>query len=156
MAVIEPRQFGYRCGYNQYYDNRYGCVNRSTWDWWGRWVLLGILILVFLIIVPLFCCVTARRRRKRGLTPMYGSGWMARNTTQAGHYQNNPQGYNNYGNNNYQPPPPQYAQQTGQTYNSNEGYYGAGVQAPGNAYTGNREVGNDYAPPPGPPPAKAG
>lgn len=78
-----------------------------------------------------------------------------------GKYGAPPQGYNNEmypppNNAGYQPPPPVYGQQpqyTGNTFNSNEGYYGGhqnGVQYPQNTYQ--REV---YTPPAGPPPGKA-
>jgi len=85
---------------------------------------------------------------------------------------------NKYGagnSNNYVPPPPQYSatpmqnyptnqqqqpQYTGQTFNSNEGYYGGhneGIAPPQNAYyPQQRGVGgeNVYEPPAGPPPGK--
>lgn len=84
-----------------------------------------------------------------------------------------------YGNNNggYMPPPPQYSatplqdyppntqyqyQQphyTGQTFNSNDGYYGGhneGIAQPQNTYYPQRGMGgeNVYEPPAGPPPGK--
>jgi len=79
---------------------------------------------------------------------MYGTGWMA-NGQYGHHQQNNP--------NAYHPPPPAYGAQQGQAYpmeNQNtgatfrtaDGYYGAGQQQEG-VHKG------DYAPPPGPPPA---
>jgi hypothetical protein len=106
-------------------------------------------------------CINSRRRRKRGLKPMYGTGWMANN--QQG-YQNNPHGYSN----GYQNAPPAYGapqgqsypmqnQYTGNTFNANDGYYGQheGIQQPKDAHTtanGNNAATGDYAPPPGPPP----
>jgi hypothetical protein len=85
---------------------------------------------------------------------MYGTGWMAPN----GKYGNYPP------QNTYVPPPPQYSanapvpnQYTGQTYNSNVGYYGPGhaegVQPPPNSYYP-RAGEPVYQPPVGPPPGK--
>jgi hypothetical protein len=107
-------------------------------------------------------CANSRRRRKQGLAPRYGTGWMAPAPK--------------YGPNNgaYVPPPPQYSatpmqnypqgqtqqpQYTGQTFNSNEGYYGGhneGVAPPPNTYYPQRGFGgeNVYEPPAGPPPGK--
>jgi len=97
------------------------------------------------------------------LSPMYGTGWMG------GKYNNGPPppqnyGNQNYGDPNYQQPPPQYGQQnvypqyTGNTFNSNEGYYGqrnndVPLQQPANTYNPNRGTDN-YEPPAGPPPSK--
>ncbi|RCI15602.1 hypothetical protein L249_3625 [Ophiocordyceps polyrhachis-furcata BCC 54312] len=130
------------------------CRRRSTWSDWGR-------------------CI-ARRRRRRGAQPMYGTGWMAPPGKYGDHNMNN--GY-------YGPPPPQqlqpyggggppaYGQQqypqptgtTGTNFHPNDGYYGdpsqqqqqqyggGGVQAPPTAYQPNP---GPYSPPPGPPPGK--
>lgn len=101
-------------------------------------------------------CITARRRRKAGRTPFYGTGWAARPV--GGN--NNAQPY--YGNQNYNSTPaPPYSAAT----NNNNGYYGNGanqsyygqqndveLQSPQPTYGGN----NQYAPPPGPPPGKDG
>ena len=99
---------------------------------------------------------------------MYGTGWMggkngAPPPGTAAPYA--PQGGYQYG-----PPPPQYSQQampnqyTGNTYNSNDGYYGQQhsygppqnegirLQQPAHAYSRGGE--NGYEPPPGPPPSK--
>lgn len=100
---------------------------------------------------------------------MYGTGWMA----PAGKYDPNQQHQMNNYNQGYQPdynqgygqpqgyyntPPPyggqaQAPQNTGTTFNPNDGYYGQqqyGVQQPPNTY--HPEGG--YAPPAGPPPGK--
>ncbi|KAJ8064145.1 hypothetical protein OCU04_006499 [Sclerotinia nivalis] len=103
-------------------------------------------------------CLNSRRRRRQGIQPMYGTGWMAK-----------PPPYGHY---NYGPPPPIYTQngpippqQTGNTFNSNDGYYGhhgqhgqhgqqdgIELQQPPNAYTrGGEDV---YEAPMGPPPGK--
>jgi hypothetical protein len=103
-------------------------------------------------------CITSRRRRKRGLTPYYGTGWAA-------NHKYGQTGGDGYGQQQaYNPPAPPYSppaqhpQYTGQTFNSNEGYYGqqSGIelQQPQSAYTGPKGGDPVYAPPPGPPPSK--
>jgi hypothetical protein len=156
MASLEARQYYDGCPSNYYRSGAY-CYPNSSWYWWGRWVLAGVVIFVVILIIVILSCVSARRRRKRGLQPMYGTGWLGGKHNAP--YNNN-QGYYNGGNQqNYAPPPPQYSaaqpQNTGNTYDSNNGYYGVNVQQPQNTY-GNRGVGTDnvYEPPPGPPPSK--
>jgi len=148
------------CGSGYYYTNG-GCYPRSSWYFWGRWLFAGIVIAFILVVLVFISCVNSRRRRKRGLAPRYGTGWMA----PAHKYGNNGGGY--------VPPPPQYSatpmqnyptnqqqpQYTGQTFNSNEGYYGGhneGIAPPQNTYYPQRGVGgeNVYEPPAGPPPGK--
>lgn len=98
-------------------------------------------------------CITARRRRKAGRQPYYGTGWAARPGQ-------NTQPY--YNNNNYQQPPPQYTPQPQQGQNSyygngaNQGYYGQqnGVELQQPPATYARAGEETYAPPPGPPPGK--
>ncbi|KAF7560666.1 hypothetical protein G7046_g3475 [Stylonectria norvegica] len=164
MPAIDPlaeRAFGSSCSYGYYYSGG-RCVRSGSWYYWGRWVLAAVAIGLFLIV--LFSCLAiSRRRRRRGVKPMYGTGWMPGNKNggppQNGHQMNNygaPQG--NYGGMN--PPPPAYGQQqqpqyTGTTFNQNDGYYGnqnqqySGVQPPQDTYQ--RDV---YQPPTGPPPGK--
>ncbi|RYP03172.1 hypothetical protein DL764_005321 [Monosporascus ibericus] len=98
-------------------------------------------------------CINSRRRRKRGLRPMYGMGWMGGNAGHAQH--NNAHAYNN---NNDHHPPPAYGAPQGPSYpmhspHPSNGYYGQqeGVQQPKNTYA--PAGANDYAPPPGPPPS---
>jgi len=130
------------------YGYGYGGGCYSTWDYYGRWIFAAVAVFVFILILFIWACVNSRRRRKRGVQPMYGTGWMA-NGQYGHHQQNNP--------NAYHPPPPAYGAQQGQAYpmeNQNtgatfrtaDGYYGAGQQQEG-VHKG------DYAPPPGPPPA---
>lgn len=141
----------------------YRCNNR--WYDWGRWIVLaGVIIVVLLILMS--CACTARRRRRRGAQPMYGTGWMApggkhneqhqMNNYQQGDYN---QGYTQQQQGGYYNAPPAYGQQpqnTGTTFNPNDGYYGQqqqqqyGVQQPQNTYQ--RDA--NYAPPAGPPPGK--
>ncbi|KAF5125302.1 Protein RCR2 [Metarhizium anisopliae] len=148
------------------YGYRYRC--NSRWYDWGRWVVLAGVIVVFLLIM-MTCACTARRRRRRGAQPMYGTGWMA----PAGKYDPNQQHQMNNYNQGYQPeynqgygqpqgyyntPPPyggqaQAPQNTGTTFNPNDGYYGQqqyGVQQPPTTY----HPDGGYAPPTGPPPGK--
>ncbi len=118
----------------------------------------AICVVVVIAILFLLGCVNARRRRRRGMQPMYGTGWMGNNNKYGGAQQYPPQGYNHG-----QPPPPQYStnampnQYTGNTFNANEGYYGqhnqgVELQQPANTY--NRGGDHGYEPPPGPPPSK--
>ncbi|KAG6040687.1 hypothetical protein E4U41_007418 [Claviceps citrina] len=159
-------------------DKRATCYNsrvgyyycRNRWSDWGRWVVLAGIIVVFLAILML-CACTARRRRRRGNQPMYGTGWLApggkhNNQHQMDNYQQGnynqaypqqyDQGYaaNQGGYNNAPPAYGQQAQNTGTTFNPNDGYYGQqqqnGVQPPQSAYQ--RDA--NYAPPAGPPPGK--
>ncbi|KAL4725998.1 hypothetical protein ACLX1H_006674 [Fusarium chlamydosporum] len=166
-SPISARAWG--CNYGYSYSYSRGCY-RNNWSYWGRWVVVGVIIFFFLLFF--MCCLISRRRRSRGVKPVYGTGWMAAKpwgkNNQAYNYGNQGgynQGYNQGGYNQggYQPnnggynAPPAYGQQqqpqyTGNTFNSNDGYYGqqSGVQPPQGTYQ--RDGG--YAPPPGPPPAK--
>lgn len=119
-----------------------------------------------------FCSCCARRRSRKGSKPMYGTGWMGNKW--GGNNQNNQNTYNqgypqqtypqqgNYDYNQqqggYQAPPnysnSQQPQNTGTTFNANDGYYGnqqyGAPQQPQNTY----QPQGGYAPPPGPPPGK--
>ncbi|KAI0392386.1 chitin synthesis regulation, resistance to congo red-domain-containing protein [Xylariaceae sp. FL0594] len=141
------------CPGNSYWSNRYNrCVNGSAWYWYGRWIFTGVIILLFFLVFFLWARRNSRGRRRRGMAPMYGTGWMAPNS---GQQYNNPQGYSNNGYS--QPPPPPYGGAPQQSYPMenryppNDGQYGqqaSGVEPPKNVYHG------DYAPPAGPPPRK--
>ncbi|KAL2060387.1 hypothetical protein VTL71DRAFT_9782 [Oculimacula yallundae] len=140
----------------------------STWDNWGRWVALVLIVLFFVFLVTSF---SSRRRRRRGLAPMYGTGWMGGKPHTGHQNQNNHTG--NWGQQappQYQAPPPPYMgnQATGTTFQSHDGYYGAGnqnngygqqsggieLQAPGASYQPQRGGDSVYSPPMGPPPGK--
>ncbi|KAK3207766.1 hypothetical protein GRF29_96g314062 [Pseudopithomyces chartarum] len=143
-----------RC-YDRYTGRTYYC--RSAWNDWVRWVVLAVVVVGFFLLFVLCSCLTARRRRKAGRQPFYGTGWAAR------------PGYGNaqpHYNNNYSQPPPQYSAQPqpGQSYyGANQGYYnnngqnpygqtnGVELQQPQAAHARGQD---EYAPPPGPPPGK--
>jgi len=164
-TVFTKRDFcnGYYC------DNYYG----SGWDNWGRWVALVVIVVFFFLLAFLFTCT--RRRRQRGMVPMYGTGWMPYTGAQQGHHnhQNKPPGQNANGQYySHEPyggaaPPPAYMgnQATGTTFRSADGYYGGPnggngggieLQQPHNSYQGYAGRGGDsvYDPPTGAPPGK--
>jgi len=120
----------------------------TSWDNWVRWVVLAVIIVLFLTLFFLCSCTTARRRRRQGQSPYYGTGWAARPFEG---YHAQPY-YNN--NQQYAPPPPQY---TPDVPAGHQGYYGqqTGIelQPPPNAFAPGRS-GDVYEPPMGPPPAK--
>ncbi|KAF2012364.1 hypothetical protein BU24DRAFT_426244 [Aaosphaeria arxii CBS 175.79] len=150
-----------RCYYDSYTGRRQ-CY-RSAWNDWVRWVVLAVIIVGFFLLFMLCSCITARRRRKAGRQPFYGTGWAARpyNGT------NNAQPYYNNQYNQNQPAPP-YSQQPQNNgyYGANQGYYGQqqygqqpygqqnGVELQQPQATYNRGGDNEYAPPAGPPPGK--
>jgi len=153
-----------------YYYSYNACRNNGPWDSWGRWVALAVIVIVALLIVFLFSCYNTRRRRRRGMAPMYGMGWMGGKPQQgqnAGYYNSN-QPYNGgqaYGASAPPYSPPINNQQTGNTFNSNEGYYGnqngyggqqngVELQPPQNAYNPQRGGDPVYEAPMGPPPTK--
>lgn len=141
------------CGY-------YGCY--SGWNSWGRWVALVVIVVVMVFLAFLFSCYSNRRRRRRGMAPMYGTGWLP----YGGFVGNKPPGQQNpgyYHNDPYNggaaPPyePPIVGQQTGNTFNSNEGYYGHNayeLQQPQSSYQPQRGGDSVYNSPEGPPPRK--
>ncbi|GKT83278.1 hypothetical protein Ct61P_01128 [Colletotrichum tofieldiae] len=119
-------------------------------------------------------CMNARRRKRRGVQPFYGTGWMGGNNKHNQHqqatyaynqqYNGQQQGYAGYpqqgADGSYPAPPPAYGQAqqnpqyTGTTFNPNDGYYGGHnegiqLQQPQSSYQ--RDV---YSPPAGPPPGK--
>ncbi|CAM1506616.1 Fc.00g062570.m01.CDS01 [Cosmosporella sp. VM-42] len=148
-SVVDLAKRDWGCRYGYYYRDG-SCQRYGNWYYWGRWVLAAILVVLFLIVL-LSCLCISRRRRRRGVKPMYGTGWIGGKFN--GPPQNNHQMYN-YGGQN---PPPAYGQQqpqyTGTTFNPNDGYYGnqqTNVQPPIGTY----QRDDVYAPPSGPPPGK--
>jgi len=143
------------CYYDSYYGRTY--CNRSAWNTWVRYVVIAVIIFAIFLLFILCSCLTARRRRKAGQTPFYGTGWAAR---PAQPYYNNNQ-YN-------QPAPPYSAQNQNQNqYGANQGYYAQqpygqqpygqqnGVELQPPQPTHGRGGDDVYAPPAGPPPGKA-
>ncbi|KAK9376421.1 uncharacterized protein V1513DRAFT_440271 [Lipomyces chichibuensis] len=66
-SLLDKRQYYYGCSY-------YGTC--SGWYYWGRWILLGVIIVAGLLLFWLFICMRNRRRSKAGLPPAYGTHWM--------------------------------------------------------------------------------
>jgi hypothetical protein len=120
----------------------------------------------------MYRCLNNRRRRRRGVAPLYGTGWMpapgSKPPQQNTYYPNQP--YNGGAAPPYSPPIGN--QPTGNTFNSNDGYYGQNhyghnpyggqqsgieLQTPQNAYQPYAQRGgeNVYEAPMGPPPGKA-
>lgn len=61
------------------YDNFGNVIDcNNNWYSWGRWVALAAVIVGFILIFFIFSCITARRRRRRGMQPYYGTGWVGR------------------------------------------------------------------------------
>ncbi|KPI36153.1 uncharacterized protein AB675_8900 [Cyphellophora attinorum] len=118
-AVLEPRQYGTGYCYDSF--GNVGSCN-SAWYDWGRWVALAVVILGFIILFFLCSCISARRRRRRGLQPMYGTGWAGRTPFGHGQAQYNPQ----YGRQQYPQQENNYVPGQGQT----GGYYGQSYAPP--------------------------
>jgi hypothetical protein len=116
-----------------------------------------------------FRCFNNRRRRRRGAPPMYGTAWLPAYSKYGGQYSGQ-NGQTYYQNQPYHggapaPPyaPPMENQATGNTFNSNDGYYGnhgygqqSGIelQEPTSAYQPQRGGDPVYDAPAGPPPGK--
>jgi len=148
----------------QYYNNvcynsvgqPYNC--QSSWNNWGRWVALAIILIGAFLIFFLCSCFSARRRRRAGRQPMYGTGWVGRTPWGHGPATYNPNYQTQQPSYNQQQAPPNYtqAQNPGGYYGESQGYFGGRqteveMQPPQNTYRGGDNV---YEPPSGPPPAK--
>jgi len=137
MPVLEARQ-SYYC--QDSFGNVVSCNN--AWYDWGRWVALAIIIIGFVLLFFIFSCISARRRRRRGAQPFYGTGWVGRTPFGHGAAQYNPQyaqqeqPYGGYQQGGYygqqQQAPPTYQQ----SHDPNRGYYGQ----PGTPSTGVYEM----------------
>jgi len=134
-------------------QDRYGYTYQcSAWDSWVRWLVLVLVVLGFLFLFCCLSCLSARRRRRAGQQPFYGTGWTANNQWGNRHHgqqqypQQNPQ--NSYYA--YQQPAPPYESSPapGQPAYRGEQMNGIELAAPGPTY------GGGYQPPPGPPPKK--
>ncbi|MCJ1253581.1 hypothetical protein MMC24_001393 [Lignoscripta atroalba] len=159
MAVLPRQYYGYP------YDNRY----RSPWNSYGRWATLSAILFGTFLLFLLFACITARRRRRAGLNPYRGTGWLG-NRAPVGHapaqYTGN-QAQPHYGNNQYDnSQPPVYTSPPNQGYygngnQTNQGYFGgqqSGIELQQPQSTYQPQKGGDpvYSPPAGPPPGKGG
>ncbi|KAI1828048.1 chitin synthesis regulation, resistance to congo red-domain-containing protein [Xylaria intraflava] len=145
-SLLQPRSF---CPAGEHLVGN-DCIRGDPWFWYGRWILLAVLLVFVFLLLFTYACLQSRRRRRQGMSPMYGTGWMAPNN---GQYYNPPQAYNSEA---YHQPPPAYGA-PGQSYPMDNRYQTAdgqynrqasGVEPPKNVYSG------DYAPPAGPPPNK--
>jgi len=159
LGDLAKRYYGYNCDSNGY------CYY-SSWNSWGRWVALVGVVIFFLFLALSFSCINSRRRRRRGLMPVYGTGWLA-GKTPMGHNgpaytgYNNQAGFNNGYNQDIPVPaysPPVNQQYTGNTFNSNDGYYGQNtgieLQPPKHSYQPQRGGDPVYNAPSGAPPHK--
>jgi hypothetical protein len=160
-------------------------TDSSLSDRYGRWALLGVILAIALVAFFLVSCLNARRRKKAGNTPYYGTQWLAPNVSnslchlaqivltssqsygQAQQQQQQTQYYppQNTHNDNAQYAPPAYP-----APNGNADYYGnnttsnnqyemqqpAATYQPGYNREAEQAAGNEFTPPPGPPPGKAG
>ncbi|EON63885.1 hypothetical protein W97_03113 [Coniosporium apollinis CBS 100218] len=150
-----------------YYQNgrRYCQQYRSAWSDWARWVVLVVLIVGFLLLFILCSCITARRRRKAGQNPYYGTGWAARHgpvtynpssttgTNPSGTYNAQPY-YNNNATTEHNAAPP-YSPSNQGYYGQSQGYGGqqSGIELQGSNLQNPQPT---YQPPAGPPPGKQG
>ncbi|KAI9720593.1 MAG: hypothetical protein M1812_002773 [Candelaria pacifica] len=165
--ILTPR-------YCDYYGNcdGYGNGYYSSWDSWGRWVVLAAILVGFFLLFVLCSCITSRRRRRNGLTPYRGTGWAA-GKTPPGHapatYTGAPQPgyggeqYNQAAPPMYSPPPANngYYGNNNAGYGANQSYFGGGqqqtgieLQQPQHAYQPASGGDPVYQAPPGAPPAK--
>jgi len=157
MAPVEDRADFFSCPSGYYYSDGYCYENSNNWYSWGRWVLVAGVVLVILLIFVTMGCINSRRRRRNGLPPRYGTGWMS---APPKYSQNDPSYYGGAPPPQYQPPQHPNPQLTSLTFNQNEGYYGSPprenvlLQEPSQSYQ--RGTGGDpvYDPPVGPPPSK--
>lgn len=117
-----------------FYDN---CS--SSWDNWIRWVVLAVIIVLFLLLFVGCSCLSARRRRRAGLQPIYGTGWAQR---QWPYYDSTPY---------YPQPAPPYAARTNPPPYQQSGIE---LELPESSYQPQRD--NVYESPIGPPPGKKG
>uniref|UniRef100_A0A060T8G6 ARAD1D11198p n=1 Tax=Blastobotrys adeninivorans TaxID=409370 RepID=A0A060T8G6_BLAAD len=158
----------------------YGDDGYSRWYSWGRWVLLGIIIFLFFVIL-FSLCMRSRKRVQQGRTPITGTGWMV----PPSYYQSQQQ----YGQEGSGAPVPPYHPQPGRmdagyydangnfvahnpmasppppaaTYGGQQPSYGGGAPYQGSSSRPNEyEMGtveyerhDNYAPPDYPPPAAA-
>jgi len=118
------------------FGNTVNCTN-SRWNNTGRWILLACVIAGFILLFALCACITARKRRRRGTSPYYGTAWLA---PKPGPYNQQQYGQQPYGQQQYG------QQQYGAQGPDQGGYYTTPTPAP--PYSPNQH----FTPPSGPPP----
>ncbi|KAI9803756.1 MAG: hypothetical protein M1825_001636 [Sarcosagium campestre] len=163
IDVMDLKYYSYRCN--------------SRWNDWGRWVVLVAIFFFFFIIFFVLSCLSSRRRRRRGLSPYYGTGWLAGKTPQGQQAQyggapgfQQPYGQQpQYGQQQWGGQAPDYTAPPQQSYYGNpapvyrEQSYGQGEQVYGQQQTGvelqspqssYQPANAGYTAPPGPPPGQ--
>ncbi|KAF8250727.1 hypothetical protein K440DRAFT_130014 [Wilcoxina mikolae CBS 423.85] len=125
----------------------WGNCYSSRWNTWGRWIFISFLIIGFIFFIAM---LIARRRRRSGMRPIVGTGWLApKNQHPTHHTMPGPPGPAGY----YPPPPPPGQEAYGHYGN----FYTPPPYTPNPQYTGTTTNSTStnayYAPPPGPPPA---
>lgn len=148
MVVLPRDEVNMLLAKRDYYTcDATGCYY-SPWYHWQRWAVLGALLLFSACVLLLCACVSARRRRSRGLSPFYGTAWAAPPAYDVHSIPQNHGTGPQYGGYTYaatqQPPynpagsPPVYSPP------SNAGYYGQPGQQTGTTFTGgqNYEMNN--------------
>lgn len=72
----------------------------DAWHVWGRWVLLGALIVVIIAAIPFCGYLMSVKRMRKGLAPVSGCAWMFpnpyKNAAKAEDQQNLPQNEQRY------------------------------------------------------------
>jgi len=127
-------------------DDSLWCERNTRWHDWGRWVFLAFVIIGFFLLFAMCTVFSARRRRRTGTAPFFGTAWLAPKQSAQPGYCAGPPGPAGY----YPPPPPQGQ---GEYYASPAPPYTA--NAPPTSAPPPPQENGYYAPPPGPPPAHA-
>ncbi|KAK6520937.1 hypothetical protein TWF506_001175 [Arthrobotrys conoides] len=152
MVVLPREEFIALLAKRDYYTcDSTGYCYYSPWYHWQRWAVLGALLAFSAVVLLLCACLSARRRRSRGLSPFYGTAWAAPPAYDVHNIPHHNQGTGpqyggyTYASNQQQSPynpsgsPPVYSPP------SNAGYYGQQpVQQSGTTFTGgqNYEMNN--------------
>ncbi|KAF2088566.1 hypothetical protein K490DRAFT_64614 [Saccharata proteae CBS 121410] len=63
---------------NCYFDGAQEYCENNAWNDWVRWVVLVCVVVGFFLLFVFCSCLTARRRRRAGRQPIYGTGWASR------------------------------------------------------------------------------
>jgi len=114
--IIIPRDDTISLAERDYYTCTGGYCYYSSWYSWQRWVVLGVLLIITTILIFSCACLSARRRRHRGVQPFYGTAWAAP-----------PPAYDVH---NIGTTGPQYGGHTGTGYNTGQQYAAHGHTSP--------------------------